>query len=118
MPAEAAASKAWVGSEPRPVRQGLRDKDWSLNRATCLREKCSRRMEALVLLFITSMIVGVSGAATPGPLLIVNITETARRGFWAGPAVALGHSLLELVTVALLSLGLSVCEKHKREYYS
>ena len=64
-------------------------------------------MEALVLLFITSMIVGVSGAATPGPLLIVNITETARRGFWAGPAVALGHSLLELVTVALLSLGLS-----------
>src|SRR5207253_3139909 len=37
----------------------------------------------------------------------VNITEVARRGFWAGPAVALGHSLLELVTVALLALGLS-----------
>jgi threonine/homoserine/homoserine lactone efflux protein len=38
---------------------------------------------------------------------MVNITEVARRGFWAGPAVALGHSLLELVTVALLAAGLS-----------
>ena len=38
---------------------------------------------------------------------MVNITEVARRGFWAGPAVALGHSLLELVTVGLLALGLS-----------
>lgn len=64
-------------------------------------------MEALALLFVTSLIVGLSGAATPGPLLMVNITEVARRGFWAGPAVALGHSLLELVTVLLLSLGLS-----------
>ena len=38
---------------------------------------------------------------------MVNITEVARRGFWAGPAVALGHSLLELGTVALLAFGLS-----------
>ena len=64
-------------------------------------------MEVLGELFITSFLVGLSGAATPGPLLMVNITEVARRGFWAGPAVALGHSLLELVTVALLALGLS-----------
>lgn len=64
-------------------------------------------MEALGLLFLSSFIVGLSGAATPGPLLMVNIVEVARRGFWAAPALALGHSLLELVTVALLGLGLS-----------
>ena len=64
-------------------------------------------MEVLGLLFLTSFLVGLSGAATPGPLLMVNITEVARRGFWAGPTVALGHSLLELVTVALLGFGLS-----------
>ncbi|MBI2886163.1 MAG: LysE family transporter [Chloroflexi bacterium] len=64
-------------------------------------------MEALGLLFLSSFIVGLSGAATPGPLLMVNIAEVARRGFWAAPALALGHSLLELVTVALLGLGLS-----------
>jgi threonine/homoserine/homoserine lactone efflux protein len=38
---------------------------------------------------------------------MLNITEVARRGFWAGPAVALGHSLLEFVTVLLLAFGLS-----------
>ena len=64
-------------------------------------------MDALALLFVTSFLVGLSGAATPGPVLMVNITEVARRGFWAGPAVALGHSLLELATVVLLVLGLS-----------
>ncbi len=60
----------------------------------------------LVLLFGTSLAVGFSGAVTPGPLLMVNIAEVAKRGFWAGPGVALGHSLLELVTVILLVLGL------------
>lgn len=64
-------------------------------------------VEVLALIFATSFIVGMSGAATPGPLLMVNITEAARRGFWAGPGVALGHSLLELAVVVLLSLGLS-----------
>lgn len=64
-------------------------------------------MEPVALLALTSFFVGLSGAVTPGPLLMVNITEVARRGFWAGPAVALGHSLLELVTVALLAIGLS-----------
>lgn len=64
-------------------------------------------MDTAVPLFIASFLVGLSGAVTPGPLLMVNITEVARRGFWAGPAVALGHSGLELVTVLLLALGLS-----------
>jgi len=39
-------------------------------------------IDALALLFLTSFMVGFSGAATPGPLLMVNITEVARRGFW------------------------------------
>lgn len=69
-------------------------------------------MDAAALLFVTSFLVGLSGAATPGPLLMVNITEVARRGFWAGPAVALGHSLLELFTVALLAVGLSPILSH------
>lgn len=63
-------------------------------------------MEVL-LLFGTSLFVGLSGAMTPGPLLMVNIAEVAKRGFWAGPGVALGHSLLELFTVILLAMGLS-----------
>lgn len=64
-------------------------------------------MESLLLVFLTSFFVGMSGALTPGPVLLVTITETARRGFMAGPAIALGHGLLELITVVLLTLGVS-----------
>lgn len=59
------------------------------------------------LIFFTSFFVGLSGAVAPGPLLMVNIAEAARRGFRAGPALALGHSLLELGVVVLLLTGLS-----------
>lgn len=59
------------------------------------------------LIFFTSFFVGLSGAVAPGPLLMVNIAEAARRGFRAGPALALGHSLLELGVVVLLLAGLS-----------
>lgn len=60
-----------------------------------------------IAIFGTSFLVGLSGAASPGPLLAYNIRETVRRGFIAGPLVALGHSLLELATVALLAAGLA-----------
>lgn len=56
-------------------------------------------------IFSTSFLVGLSGAVTPGPLLAYNIRETARRGFWAAPWVATGHSILEAAVVALLAVG-------------
>ena len=43
----------------------------------------------------------------PGPLLAVTIIESARRGFWAGPQLVLGHGILELALIAALAAGLS-----------
>ena len=54
----------------------------------------------------TSFIVALSGALMPGPLLTVTVGEAARRGFWAGPLIIVGHSLLELALVLLLLVGL------------
>ncbi len=61
--------------------------------------------EALAV-FGTSFLVGLSGALAPGPLLALDIRESARRGFWAGPYIATGHSILELLVVILLAVGL------------
>ncbi len=44
----------------------------------------------------------------PGPLLTVTISESARRGYIAGPLLIVGHSILELALVAAICLGLGV----------
>ncbi len=61
----------------------------------------------IVIIFFTSLAVGFSGAMAPGPLLTLDIAESARRGFWAGPILVLGHGLLELAMVVGLVGGLS-----------
>ncbi len=59
-----------------------------------------------IALFFTSWLVGFSGAASPGPVSTLCLTEGARRGFWAGPRITMGHALIELAVVMLLALGL------------
>ncbi len=61
----------------------------------------------ILAMFGTSFLVGLLGAASPGPLLAFNIREAVRHGFLAGPFVATGHALLELVVVIILALGLT-----------
>lgn len=43
----------------------------------------------------------------PGPVLVVVVGQTPRRGFWTGPLVVLGHGLLESFLVAALILGMA-----------
>src|SRR3990172_8924176 len=62
---------------------------------------------ALSAIFGTSFVVSLSGALSPGPLTTMAVREGARTGFWAGPALALGHGLIELVLVIGLELGLN-----------
>ncbi len=61
----------------------------------------------LLTLFLTSFIVGFSGAMMPGPLLAVAIAETPRKGFLVGPILIGGHALAEIAVVVVLSLGLA-----------
>lgn len=63
-------------------------------------------MGTLPGIFFTSWLVGFSGAMSPGPVSAVTVVEGARRGFWAGPGIAVGHGLVEVVLVALLASGL------------
>ena len=60
----------------------------------------------LVLLTGSWWLIGFSGAMMPGPVTTLVVTESARRGFVAGPLVTLGHALLELAMVVALVFGL------------
>jgi threonine/homoserine/homoserine lactone efflux protein len=60
----------------------------------------------LLLLAGSWWIVGFSGAMMPGPVTTLVVTESARRGFIAGPLITLGHVLLELAMVVALFFGL------------
>lgn len=59
----------------------------------------------LLALFFNSFIVGFSGAMMPGPLLVVDIAETPRTGWKAGPILSTGHAIAEVFIVLLLMLG-------------
>jgi len=65
-------------------------------------------MVELPAIFLTSFTIALSGALMPGPLLTVTISESARRGYSAGPLLIVGHSVLELALVTAICLGLGV----------
>jgi len=67
----------------------------------------------LATLFITSFIVGFSGAMMPGPLLAVGVAEAPRKGAVTGPIITGGHAIAELAVVILLSLGLAAVAENK-----
>ncbi len=61
----------------------------------------------MIGLFFKSFFVAFSGAAMPGPLLVLTIAQVTRRGFWTAPLIIVGHSILEIGIVVGLIFGLS-----------
>jgi len=57
-------------------------------------------------IFLTSLVMGFSGAIMPGPLLTVTINESLRRGGKAGPQIVTGHAVIELILVIAIFFGL------------
>lgn len=56
--------------------------------------------------FISAFLIGFSGAMMPGPMLGVTIDGSLRKGWIAGPLTVLGHGILELILIIIMSLGL------------
>jgi threonine/homoserine/homoserine lactone efflux protein len=63
-------------------------------------------------LFAWSFGVAIGPVISPGPVSTAIVTEGMRRGFRAGPLVATGHALTELVMVGALALGMGHVLEH------
>lgn len=50
-------------------------------------------LTSLLTIFVSSFVIGLSGALMPGPLLTATISESSQRGFIAGPLMIIGHAL-------------------------
>ncbi len=64
-------------------------------------------MLILAGVFATSFVIALSGALMPGPLFAATITASAKRGIIAGPALILGHAILEMAMMTALLFGLA-----------
>ncbi|MGE5372487.1 MAG: LysE family transporter [Solirubrobacterales bacterium] len=62
--------------------------------------------ESLLKIFSTAFGVALTGAMAPGPVLTLTVSESARRGFIAGPLIMAGHAVLELLLVIGLLFGI------------
>ncbi|HPD14905.1 MAG TPA: LysE family transporter [Planctomycetota bacterium] len=64
-------------------------------------------MKSRWAIFASALVIGLSGAMMPGPLLTASIGYTMQRGFLAGgPLLVLGHAILELALVVLVLAGI------------
>lgn len=60
----------------------------------------------VISVFLAALVVALSGALVPGPLLTITVNESLKRGARAGPLITVGHGFLELILVIALILGL------------
>ena len=58
----------------------------------------------LVEMGLQIILVSVSGVFSPGPLLFANLALSKYGGFWSGIKIAVGHTIIELPVIILLSL--------------
>jgi len=57
---------------------------------------------------VVSFLAALSGAVVPGPVFIVTVSESLKKGSSAGPLIVVGHLILEVFIIAAIFLGLDV----------
>ena len=63
--------------------------------------------DSFTAVFLFSFGMAIGAVLSPGPVTTAIISQTPRLGWVTGPLVSIGHALLELLMVLLITLGLS-----------
>jgi threonine/homoserine/homoserine lactone efflux protein len=64
-------------------------------------------MSAFLIFLIGVIIITISGALAPGPLLFTNLTNAPRWGWKGGIWLSVGHTFIELPLIFLIATGLN-----------
>lgn len=67
---------------------------------------------SFLAVFIFSFVIGMGAVVSPGPVSTAIVSQAPRRGWLAGPLVATGHSVTELIIVLFILLGLGSVLAH------
>lgn len=65
-----------------------------------------------------AFLIGLTGALAPGPTLVATVNSSLKKGWTAGPKIALGHALVELLIFILIVLGLAAAAQQQQQEYS
>jgi threonine/homoserine/homoserine lactone efflux protein len=63
--------------------------------------------DSFLAVFLFSFGMAIGAVLSPGPVTTAIISQSPRLGWVTGPLVSIGHALLELLMVVLITLGLS-----------
>ena len=78
-------------------------------------EALSGSIATIAVTFSIGLTVGLTGAIAPGPTLLATVNYSLKDGWLAGPKVAAGHALIEIVIFLLIVKGLAVAmQEHSR----
>lgn len=62
----------------------------------------------MLLIFVSSFVLALSGAMMPGPLLTYTIKSALKKGWSAGLIIIAGHGLLEIALIIVIFLGFDI----------
>jgi threonine/homoserine/homoserine lactone efflux protein len=63
-----------------------------------------------------AFLIGLTGALAPGPTLVATVNSSLKTGWTAGPKVAAGHALVELLLFLAIVLGLAAIAQQFSHY--
>jgi threonine/homoserine/homoserine lactone efflux protein len=72
-------------------------------------------MQEIAETLVTAFAIGLTGALAPGPTLLATVNSSLQEGWRAGPKVAAGHALVEVLIFLVIVGGLaSVMQQYTR----
>lgn len=72
----------------------------------------SEMIDMLAMAFL----IGLTGALAPGPTLVATVNSSLKTGWIAGPKIALGHAMVELLIFILIVMGLAATAQQQQAY--